>query len=312
MLSWIVLLLVAAVWGGAFAAIRFILAFISPADLLVARMLPTAVICLLVALLFYRRETLRLFPRYWRLFVTITVLWLFGYHYALNVGETVLPAGPAGLIIGTYPVFTVFLAAPLLGERLTAGKIAGGLTAFAGTAFLMLFGASHEGAQLHIEPSRWILFSLITLIAPVSAAFHTIAAKPYLTGENRDRARIDPTLMTMLYMAPASIFLIPMIAADPQSVAPAMPLSAWIALAFLVIFCTLGAYVGWLWGVERLGAGPAATSTYIIPLFSLAYARIWLGEPIGPGTIVGAVLIVAGVIAANVGWKVPRGSAVPG
>jgi len=300
---WFVLFLIAAFWGGAFAAIKFILRFISPTELLVYRFMPTAIICILAALVFYRRDSLALFKKYWVVLITISILWLFGYHLTLNIGETVLPAGPAGLIIGTYPIFTIFLAPFFIREKLTPGKLIGGIIGFIGTAFLMIQGAQHEGAVLNIEPSKWILYGLITLIAPVSAAVHTIIAKPYLTGENRDGVRMDPIQMNILYMAPAVVFLVPFILTGPSRSLMEFPASFWIALGFLVIFCTLGAYIGWLWAVAKLGAGRVAVTAYVIPLFSLAFARIWLGEPIGMPTIVGAVCIIVGVIFANAGGK---------
>jgi drug/metabolite transporter (DMT)-like permease len=83
----------------------------------------------------------------------------------------------------------------------------------------------------------------------------------------------------------------------------AFPVSFWVALGFLVIFCTFAAYLGWLWAVAKIGAGRTAVTTYIIPLFSLAYARIWLGEPIGIPTVIGAICILIGVVFANAGGR---------
>ncbi len=304
---WFVLFLVAAFWGGAFAAIKFVLDFISPTELLVYRFMPTAIICIIVILVFYRRDSVRLFRKHWLIIMVMNLLMLFGYHLVLNIGETVLPSGPAGLIIGTYPIFTIFLAPFFINEKLTPGKVIGGIIGFAGTAFLMLMGSQHEGAELNIEPSQWVLFSLITLIAPIAAAVQTIIAKPYVTGENRHGVKFDPIHLNMLYMAPAAVLLIPFMLNGPSRNLSEFPMAFWLALGFLVIFCTLGAYIGWLWAVARIGAGRVAVTAYVIPLFALAYARVWLGEPIGLPTIVGAVCIIAGVILANAGGKLNDG-----
>jgi len=233
--------------------------------------------------------------------VTVSVIWLFGYHYALNIGETVIPAGPAGLIIGTYPIFTLFLASIFVNEKLTVNKVVGAAIAFAGTAFLMIFGAMHEGAELNIEPAKWIMFGLITFLAPISAAVHTIIMKPYLTGENRDGVKFDPVHLTVLYMAPAGILLIPIWMMNPLPSLSDLTAEFHISLWFLIIFCTLVAYIGWLWAVGKIGAGPASMTTYIIPVISIIYAKLLLDEPIGPGSIIGAVGIISGVIVASIG-----------
>lgn len=296
-------MLVAAVWGGAFAAIKYILDYVTPVQLLIFRFVPTTVIALIITLIFYRRDTLAIMRRIWPTLVAISVLWLYGYHLALNVGETVLPAGAAGLIIGTYPIITVFLAAIFVGEKLTTGKIVGGLIAFGGTAFLMIFGALHEGAELNIEPRQWWLYGLIIFVASVSASIQMILAKPLLTGENKAGLKVNPVHLTMLYMVPGLVLILPMLPYGPLPDLGSFETGFWVALWFLIIFCTILAYVGWFWAVERIGAGRVAISTYVIPLFSLVYARIWLGEPIGWPTVVAAGAIVAGVVIANISPK---------
>lgn len=314
--QWFVLVIVAALWGAAFSAIKYCLEFVSPTELLILRLFPIGILALLILVVFYRKLSLELYKKCWPVFLTISLLWLYGYHYTLNVGETVLPAGPAGLMIGTYPIFTIFLAAIFIKEPLTVWKIVGGLVGFAGTAFLLLFGASGEGSVMNIEPSDWITYGLITMIAPVSAALHTIIARPYMTGENRAGVKIDSVLLNMLYMAPATVLLIPVILMHsiPSmngnsgneisnlsfSGLVSLPVSFWLVLLFLIIFCTLVAYIGWLWAVEKLGAGTVSISTYMVPIFSLVYARILLGETIGVASIIGAVGIIMGVIIATI------------
>ena len=298
------LLLVSAFWGGAFAAIRYLVRYVSPADLLVLRFVPVTIMAIVWMLLVYRREAFGLMSRFWWLFVLLSAVMVFGYHLVLNIGETVLPAAAAGLIIGIYPIFTVFLASPFLKEKLTPAKVAGGLIAFAGTAFLVIYGAGEEGAMLDIEPMQWVQYSILTLLAPISAAVHTMIARPYLTGKNRTGARIDPIVLTLGYMAPAGFLAMvlyrPGLTADIATAPPGF----WGALIFLVLFCTIFAYMGWFWALARVEAGPSAIFTFIIPLFSLAYARIWLDEPIGVPIMVGAAGIVVGVVIASLGsWE---------
>jgi len=302
--------MISAVWGGAFTAIRLLVQVISPAELLIMRFIPTTLLAVLWLFLFYRNAITTLLPRFWFLFVILSAIWLFGYHYALNVGETVLPASVAGLIIATYPVFTVFLAAPFLKERLTLPKVAGGLIAFAGTAFLTIYGAGEEGAQLDVPPVQWITFSLITLISPIAAAIHTLIARPYLTGKNKSGTKIDPVVLTLAYMAPGGILSLALYKPGLMEQTISMSGTLWLALGFLVIFCTIGAYIGWFWALTRVEAGPAAIFTYIIPIFTITYGKLWLDEPIGMPVIVGAAGIVAGVAITGLGELLQNGSRI--
>jgi len=299
---WLLLALVIIFWAGAFAAIRYIVVDckVSPSALLIFRFLPTSIISILALLLFYRKVNLKPLLKHWVTLLGISILWLFGYHLTLNIGETVIPAGPAGLIIGTYPIATLFLAAVFLKEKLTWQKVTGGLLGFSGIILLVLFGSADHDSTAQIEMSEWIKYGLITLIAPISAAFQTILSKPLVTGENRDGTKFDPILMTFLYMAPAIVLLIPFLITTKLPPMFDFGPGFWCALAFLIFGSTFIAYIGWLWGVKIWGAGrTAATTTYAIPVVSLVIAWMFLNETLGPMTIVAAVVIIAGVVITN-------------
>jgi drug/metabolite transporter (DMT)-like permease len=303
LIQWVVLLVVAAIWAGAYAATKYLLDYVGPFELLVFRFLPVSIIAILLILIFYRKDAVRLLPKYWLLFLGMAIAWLYGHQYMQILGETVIPSAPAGLIIGTYPVFTVILAAIFLKEKLTKWKIIGGLIAFASTGFLMFQGASNEGAAQDISSSQWITYGLITLVSPIGGAIYTLLAKPFLSGQNRDGVKMDPGAMSMLYMAPCIILLVPMMVATPAPDLRSFDMSFWIVLAFLVIFVTFVAYLGWLWALRHFEASTVSISTYMIPVFGLVYSRLWLNEPMGIVTILGAIGIVAGVLIASLEGK---------
>ena len=236
----------------------------------------------------------------WVEILGISLLMIFGYHLALNIGETKIPAGPAGLIIGTYPIFTLLFAALLIKEKLTWQKALGGLLGFTGIAILVFNGSKDLSPENQIETAEWIKYGLITLIAPVAAAFQTILSKTLLTGENRAGVKLNPAHAMLLFMIPA-IVLLPFVSFIPDFPNP-LTLSEgfWWALALLVFGSTFISYLGWMWAIKFMGAGrTAATTTYAIPLVSLVIAWIFLGEKIGPMTMVSAVLVIAGMIITN-------------
>jgi drug/metabolite transporter (DMT)-like permease len=87
-----------------------------------------------------------------------------------------------------------------------------------------------------------------------------------------------------------------------ESVAAA-PTGFWLALAGLVLFCTVIAQLGWFWVLQHVEAGPTAISTYTIPIFSLVYSWAWLGEAINIWTALAAAGIVAGVLISGLELK---------
>jgi drug/metabolite transporter (DMT)-like permease len=107
--------------------------------------------------------------------------------------------------------------------------------------------------------------------------------------------------MTLAYMAPSGIFALIFLRPELPARLHSLPLGFWFASAGLVLFCTVFAHLLWFRSLQRIEAGQAAISTYIIPIFSLAYARLWLGESIRLTTIVAAVAIIAGIVIAEYG-----------
>ena len=63
---------------------------------------------------------------------------LLGYGL-YNVSLSLLPSSVANLILTLEPLFTALIAYPLLGERFTAGQVAGGLMIMGGVFFLRIY-----------------------------------------------------------------------------------------------------------------------------------------------------------------------------
>jgi drug/metabolite transporter (DMT)-like permease len=75
-----------------------------------------------------------------------------------------------------------------------------------------------------------------------------------------------------------------------------MPSStAWLAAVTLGVVCTGAAYALYFRLMQRLGPTRAATVTYLVPLFAVAWAWLLLGEPLTPVMAVAGTLILGGV-----------------
>ncbi|HEX9745130.1 MAG TPA: DMT family transporter [bacterium] len=299
--GWIVLLIVAAMWGSAYVCTRILLTYLDSFDLLVYRFLPSSVIAMIVALTVYRKKSIPLIKRFWWLFTLMAIFYLYGHQFFQILGQTVIPSAPAGLIIGTYPIFTVILASIFLHEKLTVPKISGMSLSFIATGYLMFKGASGEAVSQGISTHDWFKYGVIILISPIMAAILTILVKPYVSNGEKPGVQIDPAVLTMLYMAPCLFLLIPLLPSTIPLTGITTDLQFWLTLFVIIAFVTFAAYLGWLWVLKYFDAGMVAISTYIVPLFGIFYSWIILKEPIGIATILGGAGIIAGVIIAS--WK---------
>jgi drug/metabolite transporter (DMT)-like permease len=83
------------------------------------------------------------------------------------------------------------------------------------------------------------------------------------------------------------------------AVLPGLTAEAWLALAFLGIFCSGLAYVFWYGGLERIPASRVGVFLYLEPIVTAVVAAALLGEAATFYTWLGGAAIVAGVWLVN-------------
>jgi drug/metabolite transporter (DMT)-like permease len=74
-----------------------------------------------------------------------------------------------------------------------------------------------------------------------------------------------------------------------------VPLNAWLALVYIILVPTVGAYFLNSWALTRVTPGIVAIYIYLQPLMAFGLAPLVLGERLNSRTIVACVLIFAGV-----------------
>lgn len=65
---------------------------------------------------------------------------------------------------------------------------------------------------------------------------------------------------------------------------------------------TAGYRLSYLWyfdGIKALGAGKAAIYMALVPVFGIAVASLWLNEPLHISLLVGAAMVVGGMVIMN-------------
>jgi drug/metabolite transporter (DMT)-like permease len=283
------LLTVALMWSHAPVLIKFCLRYVSPWDLVVIRHVPAAIVFAIMLLLSAGSGSARRMLRAdgWRILI-VGSLGVTGYHFSLNTGQQYIPAGTAALIIGMVPLFTFILAAIALGERPTITRGVGIAIAFAGLYVCVRFGG---GTTIRFDH---IMGVLITLMAPVFAAFYTTFSRSLA----RKHGAVQAAAATIIL---GTLPLLTTIRPSTLSQLPALPGSFWAALLFLSLGCTVLGYILWAHALRRLEATNVAVFLYIIPLLGLLWGYLYLGEMLSVWILLGAALIITGVALTN--WR---------
>lgn len=78
-----------------------------------------------------------------------------------------------------------------------------------------------------------------------------------------------------------------------------------LVLGYVALFPSVLAYFFWNFGVEKLGAPKAGLFIYLMPVFGMLLSMLFLGEQPALFHLFGFVLVLAGMLLANRGAKVP-------
>ena len=187
-------------------------------------------------------------------------------------------AANGALLSGLESVFIVLLAAVFLRERIT-GRIAGAVAlALIGVMALEGTGA-FSGAGLG---------DLLVLAGVLSAAAYTIVAR----GMGEDS---DPLTVTACQFAIATILVLPAAvfvwSTHVETIPRHVPGRFWLAAVLLGVIGYAASFLLYNHAIARVRAAAASIIMNLIPVFGLASAVCWLGDPFTVGRIIGAILI---------------------
>lgn len=204
------------------------------------------------------------------------------YNIALGYGQVTISAGTASLLIASAPVWMALLATMIFRERLRPLGWAGMLLSFAGVAVIAL----GTGKGLHIDPR-----GLVVLTAALASSFYSLVQKPYLTRYSAAQCTAYAVWAGTLFLAPFGAGLLAEMGSAPPG--------ATAAVVYLGIFPGALGYLTWAYTLARVPAATAGSFLYLIPALAMFIAWLWLGEIPTVISLLGGVLVLAGVVVVN-------------
>lgn len=278
--AWGELILLAALWGAVYPLIEVALRDLSPAVVVLGRVL---LACgLLVPLALRNNAIADLWGRPRQIIETVLVQSTIPL-LLLTYGQQYVNAGIAGVLIGAQPLFVSILAyryAPK--ERPQGWKgLAGISIGFLG--LILLFGLDLSGGRLAL------LGGILVLLAALCYAAGAIMI-------HRRHATARPLGVATSAMLVTSIAMISPAAATLPSQAPGADVAA--AMFFLGIVCTGMTLVLFYTLIARSGPARAALAFYLSPAFAVGFGAILLQQKPTTTTIVGLGAIITGCILA--------------
>ena len=226
----------------------------------------------------------------WRTLTLIAVTGVLGYQLFFMNGMSLTAAGDASLIITFNPIFTVLLAAPMLGQQITRRMFLGLFFGFIGVAVVTGWSPNTD-----IPFDDRILGDFMILLAALCWAMTTNNTKRMM--EQRNGEQEATTLeIVVWYSLIGTVLLTPLAAWETwQNGIPEPTVNDWYAIIYLAAISTVLAYYWFAIGVEKLGATAAASYIFLMPVFGVLGGVLLLDEKLGWTLFFGFILIVMGV-----------------
>ena len=223
-------------------------------------------------------------------------------------GVQYIPSAVGAMFNGTVPLFSIVLAALVLpDEPITVGRLGGLLLGFGGALVLVSPNLGTGGGAE--EPTLVLLGELAVIAGAIGYASGYVYARRSITG----RRLITERDGGMRVGTPLEISAVHSVLAFPMFLAAAVLLehpdgglialpptpAAWGSVIWLGMVGSGVAYLFFFRLVRAWGAMRSSLVTYVIPVVGIALGVLLLGETLEAAELVGAVLVISGVIIAN-------------
>jgi drug/metabolite transporter (DMT)-like permease len=212
-------------------------------------------------------------------------LYLAGVWWAVRHG---VPAGISGLLAALQPILTVALAPALLGERISAVRVAGTTVGLLGIGLVLAPKfAGLEPAGL-VAVGWPILINALAMVASTLGAFHQ--KRHQQTGDLR-------SLTAIQYLGALGVTLPLALALEPMAIT--WNLTVVLVMAWSVVGLSLGGIGLFLLLIRRGEVSRAASLIYLVPPAVALEAFVLFGEQLTVMQLLGVFVTVIGVILAN-------------
>lgn len=291
--DFILALAVVIAWGANFTVIKLGLGGI-PSTLLVA----IRYILVMVPAIFFVKKPKIHFKYILAYGFTVGVGQFACLFYAIEIG---MPAGLASIILQIQAFITPLLSWMFLKERLNFRQIIGFAISCAGLFIIAL--ASINGSLSSIPLSAFVLL----IAAPIFWSASNVISRIATNGAKE----LDEEIDTMGLVVWSSIVPpIPMIAISLLLYSPGELIESLTNLNGISIFsalylafgATLFGYGGWNYLISKYPLSKISPLSLLVPISGLLVARIVLSEELSNMQWLGTLVILAGLLFANIGY----------
>ncbi|MBQ2590192.1 MAG: DMT family transporter [Paludibacteraceae bacterium] len=278
-------ILTSTIWALSYVLTTIAFESFNPVQLLTLRL---AIASSLLAFIGYRKGALqRISRKHIPAFVLLALLEPTGYFLCETFGLSLSSPVLASVILSTVPLFAPFIAFLTIGERFSAGNVAGLAVSFIGVLFLTLKGGSLNASPLGLLLLGGAVFFLIVYSIAVKKLQKHYTTHTIVTAQN--------TIGTL--------YFIPILLASGNPIPEHIGGNALVSAITLGIFASGLAFVWFGESIKNIGVGKTNAFLNLMPAVTAIASIAITGETVDGRGVVGIVLVIAGLFTSQAKWN---------
>ena len=201
-------------------------------------------------------------------------------------GQKFIPSGLASILFAVYPFFVIIFTKVLFKEEeVNAYKIVGSLIGFLG--IIVIFSDS-----LVIQSGIAILGYLAVVLSAIMQAFVAVLLKKY-------GKKLNPVSMNLfpVFIAGVLLLLIGFMTEDTSKIR--IDENAVFSVLYLASFGTIATFSTYYWLMKKISVVLLAISAFLTPIVSVLLGWLILDEKLSLQEIMGSLLVLLGILVAN-------------
>ena len=284
--NWFLLILLSAIWGGAFTLNKIALDLYTPEVIVAGRLIVGSAFLIVLIYFIYKRFTFNLSQLNYYLFISLVGIVI--PFIAIINGQRNIDSAMAGILMATMPITTILLSHFfLVDEKINQQKFIGFLISFFGV-FILIY---REDLFINNSFSKTLISQLQVMLGSTLYSIAAIYGKKYKMTDP-----VSASTGTILF---ATFFmLIYLIFIDESNVSIPMLLVNYNIL-LLGILCTAIATIIYFQILQTAGASFLSIMNFLIPLWAILFGILILNDAFSWNYIFGLIIILAGIKLAN-------------
>ena len=282
-MNWILLLILSAIWGGAFTLNKFALEIYSPEVLVAGRFIIASFTLVIAVLFILKKIEIRILD--WKYYLFMSTIGIVAPFLMISYGQIGIDSSLAGILMSTMPISTLILSHFFLDdEQMTKKKLIGFLVAFMGIIILIM-----PGKNIFIDNMIDGLYSeLMVISGAIMYSFAAVYGKKFKI-TNPLNASTGVIVYSAVIM---NIYLVLDNSLIPDNFGSFQHISA---IFILGIFCTAIATIIYFQILQSSGATFISIMNYLIPVWAIVFGVIFFNEDTAWNYFIGLIIIIIGI-----------------